>query len=311
MSRKHSTIVKLTVNRATAILFLLAIATVTPLIGKCQTSITPPGVPEPGLVIWGSVVNINNPSQPVAITSVSWSVTDGTKTAVYTAATKPPTRIASLDGQSYYVLEVPFDTRTFGSVVLGDPASIGIQSFELKASSPPTYTLTPTINGALATVRSVDGAPGSGSNIPVSGFNAATRGKVVRVDLAINPPTDPYETWAAGFFGNAASPNAARTADPDGDGLTNEQEYLAGTNPTEATSSLRLLTITVNPGQNQVTIDWQSASNKNYRIEAASSVTGPWAEVGSPVSSAGNTMQASLNRAPSSDQQYYRVRVVP
>ncbi|MCI0541867.1 MAG: thrombospondin type 3 repeat-containing protein [Verrucomicrobiales bacterium] len=276
-----------------------------------QTLLPPPGVPEPGLIIWGTVVNVNDPSQPVAITSVSWSVTDGTKTAVYTAATKPPTRIVPLDGQSYYVLEVPFDTRTFGTIALADPDTIGIQSFELKAASPPTYTLTPTINGVLATVRSVDGAPGSGGSIPVSGFNAAVRGRVVRVDLAINPPTDPYEVWAAGFFGNATIPNAARMADPDGDGLTNEQEYLAGTNPTEAASSLRLLTISVNPGQNQVTIGWQSASNKNYLIETASAVAGPWAEAGSPVSSAGSTTQISLNRAPASDQQYYRVRIAP
>src|SRR5256885_15556001 len=136
----------------------------------------PPGVPEPGLVIWGSVVNVNNPSQPIAITSATWSVTDGTQTAVYTGATQPPTRIVTLDGQSYYVLEVAFDTRTFGTIALSDPASIGVNSFELKSSTPPAYTLTPTINGVLATVRSIDGAPASGGNVPVTGFSAATRG---------------------------------------------------------------------------------------------------------------------------------------
>src|SRR5262245_10021723 len=119
----------------------------------------PPGVPEPGLILWGSVVNATNPAQTLAISSVSWSVTDGAKTAVYSGQTRPATRIVTLAGKNYYVLEVPFDTRRFGSVTLADPATQGLDSFELKTSSPPTYTLTPTINGVLATVQSVDGAP--------------------------------------------------------------------------------------------------------------------------------------------------------
>lgn len=269
----------------------------------------PPGVPEPGLVIWGSVVNATNPAQPIVITSANWSVTDNTKTAVYTASTKPPTQIFTLDGRSYYVLQVPFDTRSFGSISLSDPVAVGIDSFELKASTPPTYTLTPTINGVLASVRSIDGAPASGGQVPVTGFSAAIRGRVVRVDLAITPPADTYETWATGFFGSAAHPDAARTADPDVDGLTNEREYIAGTNPKDASSVLEILTLTMQP--TQVTIGWKSVSNKNYRVEAASNANGPWAEVGTQVIGSGETAQTSLSRAPSDERLFFRVRLVP
>src|SRR5688572_12810501 len=87
-----------------------------------QAQPIPPGVPEPGLVIWGNVVNASDATQQIAISSASWSVTDGTKTAVYTAASLPPVQIINLAGKSYYVVEVPFDTRTFGNITLGDPA---------------------------------------------------------------------------------------------------------------------------------------------------------------------------------------------
>jgi hypothetical protein len=259
----------------------------------------------------GSVVNVNNPSQFVTITSVTWTVTDGTRTATYSAATTPPTRIVTIGGQSLYVLEVPFDTRTFGSVSLSDPATIGISSFELKAASPPTYFLTPTINGVVASLRAVDGAPASGNNYPVAGFSAAARGRAIRVDLAINPPTDPYETWAIGYFGSATVADAARTADPDRDGLNNLSEYLAGTNPTNAMSSLRILTISTRAAQNQVTIDWASVSSKNYRLETASAVYGPWTDAGLQVTGAGDTAQASIGRSPANEKMFYRVRLVP
>jgi hypothetical protein len=269
----------------------------------------PPGVPEPGLVIWGTVVNATNTSQQIAIGSASWAVTDGTTSVVFTASSRPPVQIVSLAGKSHYVLEVPFDTRRFGTVVLADPANLGTISFELRSSSPPTYTLTPTINGLLATVRAIDGAPASGGTVPIPGFTAATRGRVIRVDLAIVPPADNYDTWAEGIFG-AGNPNGARGADPDGDGLTNEQEFAAGTDPQNAASSLRILTLSLIAGQ--TTVGWLSVSNRSYVIEAAAGVSGPWFNVGPPVP--GSTLQpkteTSITRDPDDPRKFYRVRVI-
>jgi hypothetical protein len=274
-----------------------------------QPAPIPPGVPEPGLIIWGTVVNQTDPSQPLLITSASWSVTDGTKTAVYSAASRPPTRIVNLNGASYYVVQVPFDTRQIGNVALADPATTGLNSFELKSASPPTYTLVPTLNGALANVRSIDGAPASGANIPVSGFSAGTRARVIRVDLAIVPPADDYATWAAAMFGNANLPQAARTADPDGDGLTNEAEFLAGTDPNSAGSALRILTLGVQGATQQLVLSWESVSGHNYIIEVASDPEGPWNSLGAQVPGAGATTQANLNVAPGETSNFYRVRL--
>jgi hypothetical protein len=271
----------------------------------------PPGVPEPGLVIWGTVVNQTSPSQAVAISSVSWSVTDGTKTAVYSAMSHPPTQIVNFNGQSYYILQVPFDTRQIGNVTLADPATVGINSFALKSASPPTYALTPTINGALATVRSIDGAPASSGNFPVGGFTSATRGRVIRVDLGIVPVGNNYDAWAAAHFGSATAPQAARTADPDGDGFDNAAEFAAGTDPNDASSALRILRLTVQTDPPGAVLTWQSTSDHSYLVETATDPEGPWAGAGVAVPSAGAATQVTIDLSGGSTNLFYRVRLAP
>jgi hypothetical protein len=296
-------------GRGVAVLSAGAVVSVT----LAQTPVIPPGVPEPGLVIWGTVVNQTNTAQAISITSAAWSVTDGAKTAVYSEASRPPTRIVNANGQSYYILQVPFDTRQIGAVTLADPATVGIQSFELKAATPPTYTLMPTINGVAATVRSIDGAPASGGNVPIAGFTSATRGRIVRVDLAIIPPptgTD-YNSWAIIHFGDSNLPQAARTADPDGDGLNNEGEFAAGTDPKDSDSALRIITLTVQSQTLQASVNWESVSGRNYIIEYATNPDGPWGPVTLPVTATGASTQTSLDRPAGETKGFYRVRISP
>jgi hypothetical protein len=279
--------------------------------GFAANAATPPGVPEPGLVLWGTVVNQTNVSQAITIATASWSVTDGAKTAVYSGASRPATRIVNQNGQSFYVLQVPFDTRQIGTVTLADPATVGIDSFELKTATPPTYTLVPTINGALATVRSIDGAPASGGNVPVSGFTAATRGRVIRVDLAIIPVGDDYASWAAGIFGDPNLPQAAKTADPDGDGLNNEAEHAAGTDPKDPSSALRILAIIPEGQTGQAVLGWRSVSSRSYLIEFAADPAGPWGGLGSPVPGAGAATEATIILPPAESKRFFRIRLAP
>ena len=268
----------------------------------------PTGVPEPGLILWGSVVNATNTSQQISIDSASWSVTDGTSIGTYTPLTRPPVRTFIQGNQSFYVLEVPFDTRRFGAIQLDDPVSEGVKSFPLQSSSPPTYLLTPTINGSPASVRFVDGAPSSGTNVPVSGFTATVRGRVIRVDLAITPITETYEQWATRIFGGIGLPSASPGADPDQDGLTNSGEYAAGTNPLDPSSTLKLLQISFTA--NQATVGWQSVSNKRYVLESASNLSGPWSDAAS-ILAAATSVQTSVSRSPGGQPTFYRIRVVP
>jgi hypothetical protein len=158
----------------------------------------------------------------------------------------------------------------------------------------------------LASVGSIDGAPASGTTVPVSGFSAAVRGRVIRVDLAITPIIETYEQWAARIFGSG-HPNGAAGVDADGDGMSNAEEYTAGTDPRSAASALRLLSISVSP--DQATLGWQSIADKQYVLEVASNVNGPWTDVSSTRAS-NSTTELNVNRNPSDAKLFYRVRVL-
>ena len=56
-------------------------------------------------------------------------------------------------------------------------------------------------------------------------------------------------------------------ADPDGDGMNNWQEWVCGTDPTNALSVLRLLSAA--PAGDSVSITWQSEAGVSYFVERA------------------------------------------
>jgi hypothetical protein len=87
-----------------------------------------------------------------------------------------------------------------------------------------------------------------------------------------------YEAWRHTQFDATALTNAAISgdaADPDHDGLNNVQEFLAGTDPTNAASVLALFMPTVVPGGTGFVVSWQSASNKFYTLQTTTNLVDP------------------------------------
>ncbi len=72
--------------------------------------------------------------------------------------------------------------------------------------------------------------------------------------------------WEQAYFGRLLGPASA--ADADGDGASNLAEWIAGTNPTNVASCLRLLAPTAT-ATNTFVIRWPSAPGKSYRLERA------------------------------------------
>jgi hypothetical protein len=64
---------------------------------------------------------------------------------------------------------------------------------------------------------------------------------------------------------------SADLADTDGDGMNNWQEWICGTNPTNAVSLLRMLTAAAS--STQVAVTWQSVTNRTYFLERSSDLT--------------------------------------
>jgi len=75
--------------------------------------------------------------------------------------------------------------------------------------------------------------------------------------------------WAQQF--GLPTDGSADFTNPDGDGLNNWQEWVAGTNPTNAVSVLKMLSPSTSVSG--LKVSWQSVSGKTYFLQRASDLT--------------------------------------
>lgn len=92
------------------------------------------------------------------------------------------------------------------------------------------------------------------------------------------------DAWEARYELNYQD-GADAMLDGDGDGASNLHEYYAGTNPQEAGSALRVLSI--EREALQMKICFTSASGRYYRLERASDPLGPWTTVSDHIGGTG------------------------
>src|ERR1017187_9141649 len=112
---------------------------------------------------------------------------------------------------------------------------------------------------------------------------------------------------------NFGSTNINPNADPDGDGMSNLQEYLAGTNPNDATSNLRITAISGNTIGSSATLTWTSVSSRLYYVnERTNLTTGAWATnltLGVVSPDIGSTTTRSLTES-AVTKRFFRVQAV-
>ncbi|MBM3881760.1 MAG: hypothetical protein FJ387_18885, partial [Verrucomicrobia bacterium] len=87
------------------------------------------------------------------------------------------------------------------------------------------------------------------------------------------------DLWARTYFGHTPLSSAERLADSDGDGVVNQDEFIAGTDPTDARSLLRIAAVV--PEGNRVRVRFSPAGNKWYRVWYASALP-LWREIAQP-----------------------------
>jgi archaellum component FlaG (FlaF/FlaG flagellin family) len=95
------------------------------------------------------------------------------------------------------------------------------------------------------------------------GGSAPTSSNAVLTVLADTDGDHLPDAWEKQFGLNPNS-NADRDLDPDGDGLRNWQEYVAGTDPTNALSYLKVETLAVGAGQ--PALQFLALSNRTYSM---------------------------------------------
>jgi hypothetical protein len=152
-------------------------------------------------------------------------------------------------------------------------------------------------------------------------FDGRTNSAPGTVTIQVLAPADSNQNglpdaWEAAY--GVTDPNA----DDDNDGVSNLAEYWANTNPTDAASYLRLISIdTAQPGQ--VSITWQAVGGTRYRVSFADDLRNPFTDVVRPVTqemhpgsygtpaSITFTDDFSLTGGPPAQgARFYRIRVV-
>jgi hypothetical protein len=120
------------------------------------------------------------------------------------------------------------------------------------------------------------------------------------------------DAWMLQHFGHLtglASDQSRAQDDPDGDGMSNLQEYIAGTDPLNAASVFKT-TITLVVATNGAVLSWPASPGKTYRVRYKDDLNDPqWLDAPGPVVVNGN--RGSYSAPPVALRRYYWVSVSP
>ena len=113
--------------------------------------------------------------------------------------------------------------------------------------------------------------------------------------------------WAQQY--HLPTDGSADFADLDGDGMNNWQEWIAGTNPTNAASVLKMYSPTNRPAG--LVVSWQVVSNRTYYLQRATNLVGPGAFIiiASNLTKQAKSIQFTDTTATAQAPRFYRVGV--
>ena len=227
------------------------------------------GIPEPGLVMYGTVTNANG-AMPILQGSVQWSVSGGG------SSTTVPSFLVNVNGQYFYIARVPFETR-----------SVSGEAFTPTPNTLPLTAATTTFNRSAWVL-------GTNASMvaPTFNFGLADRGRAERVDLRVNLTVDPG-------------------LDSDGDGMPDWAEALAGTNPNDANSVLRLSADVQLAQGGGLVIKWSSVAGKTYSVQRSSNLTQSFTSLAANIPATVPLNQFTDHAATNAGPYFYRIQITP
>jgi hypothetical protein len=112
------------------------------------------------------------------------------------------------------------------------------------------------------------------------------------------------DDWQAKAYGKDQSLWATPSADSDGDGVVDRDEFLAGTDPKSARSVLK--TFLQRTGQG-VTLSWNTRPGAYYQVQSSPNLT-EWSNLGELRFASGETDSLPVTNLPG--DTYYRVNLL-
>ena len=201
-----------------------------------------------------------------------------------------------------------------GWVSLGWNSSVA-NGYNVKRATVSNGSYTTLTNG-LSSIAYTDFSVVDGSTYyyVVAAFNSY--GESLNSTEVSATPLSNYQQWQSQYFGSVTNPAGATNMDADGDGLSNLQEFLAGTDPTNSAAAFRITSIVGNG--NDVLVGWMTGFGKTNALQVTvGDDTGGYnsnnfADIFTVTNTAGSVTnyldQGAITSAP---VRYYRVRVVP
>jgi N-acetylneuraminic acid mutarotase len=219
------------------------------------TNVTLCGVP-------AAILTDNSPTQLVISTAASVIPTNG-DVVVYSTSYGVTTRSNAFTYlEAYATLSVQASPANAGSVSGGGTFVVGAK-VQLAATASNNWLFTGWNDGATNNPYSVTVPP----------TNSTYTANFSKIDSIGDGIPD---WWRAQYFGGDGTTTNAQscaTADPDGDGLTNQQEFLAGTNPNDPSSSMHMLPAPAAAQTNSTfAVQWQSVAGKFYVMERSTNL---------------------------------------
>ena len=149
----------------------------------------------------------------------------------------------------------------------------------------------------------------------LSGDIDTSNNKIIfSLDLFISTANDGIPDWWKRQYGFSVSDPNVANADPDGDGFTNYQEYLCGTNPNDRASRLQIgqLNVVIQPGgtSEAFTISWVPVDNRFYTVERSFDLK-TWTDLAIHIQATTplNSYTDTVTLPTSTTRCFYRVRL--
>jgi len=270
------------------------------------------------------------------ITNWFWDFGDGT-TANFTVDTNP-SHTYSVVGSYTVSLTVSglggLNTSTLANyiVVTNPPPVAGFSGSPTNGVAPLAVTFTDNSSGNI-TNWFWDFGDSSTTNFsvatnPVHTYCAGTYtvtlvvnglgGVSTNVQANVVTVVTPFAAWQVQYFGCTNCPQAAPDADPLGKGMSNTNQFLAGLNPTNSASALRIISIL--PQGYDVVITWTTAGVRTNAVQATAGdanggYTNTFSDISGsiiiPVSGDTTTNYTDVGGATNTPSRYYRIRLVP